>query len=582
MLRTEFQIRKGKYLHRYPVTLDIQEDRIYFQSSPFTLKDEIKSFKGARWHGFETPPRKVWSIENCPRNAFQLKALMGEDVYAWWDRPLVEWQPTRPEAHPHQIDMVRRGLTYHYQIWGAEPGLGKSLAAIELMESSGVDCWWYVGPKSAMESVQREIQKWQLDDTIRLQLMTYEGLTSKMRYDFEGLVPPGGIIFDESDLLKNCTAYRSIAAQSIADLIREKYGFEGYVILMSGTPSAKAPGDLWNQCEIAWPGFLREGSKVAFDRRYGITSQGEDKNGIVYTRLEGWDEEEVRHLPDRYKGLMTVYRKADCLHLPEKKYILEECEPSNKVIRVAKSLTNIAPNTITALTWLRSLSSGFQYQIKPSGKKTCPVCEGSGIYENPEPAVCPCCLGEKEIPDYERETVMVECPKDNVVRKWLDKCESQGRIVLCASFQGSVDRLIDICRGRGWSVSCIDGRGWRVYDNMGNKVRDADALDHWESYEGKVAFVGNPASMSYGLTLTKSSTMLFFDNSFRTVQRLQAEDRIHRIGADETRGATFVDIIHLPVDKLVRDTLKENRKLELLSLDAINETLGEVEEVCEA
>lgn len=589
MLKTEFQIRDGRYLRRFPVTLDIQESRIYFMSSPFALKDEIKSFKGCKWHGFdETNPRKIWSIENCPRNIFQIKALMGENVYQWWDQPTIELsseQITKERIEyaqfevtfgEHQADMVRRGLTYHYQIWAAEQGLGKSLSAIELMERSGVSEWWYVGPGSALESVKREIDKWNMDTAkVNLTTMNYEKLVTRMRYDAgPDFKPPQGIIFDETDLLKNLVAHRSIAAQDIADRIREQYGDTGYVILMSGTPSAKSPGDLWNQCEICWPGFLREGNFTAFQRRYGIMSEGSNPEGTTFQRLEGWNEEEVAKLPGRYKGLMTVYRKSDWLNLPEKQYVTEKCEPSEKVLRVARSLAHIAPNTITALTWLRGLSSGFQYQVVPGEMKTCTVCEGTGRYDNPEPSVCPCCLGKTQIQDYVRSTVMVETPKDDIVRKWLDKVESDGRIVLAASFQGSIDRLKYICSSHGWAVCAVDGRGWHVYDAEGQKLPDKNVLDYWEQSENKVAFIGNPESMSYGLTLTAASVIVFYDNSFKTVKRLQTEDRIHRLSMNIEKGATIVDILHLPVDQLVIDTLRNNKKLELLSLAAVGESLG--------
>jgi len=71
--------------------------------------------------------------------------------------------------------------------------------------------------------------------------------------------------------------------------------------------------------------------------------------------------------------------------------------------------------------------------------------------------------------------------------------------------------------------------------------------------------------------------MVFFDNDFSAEYRLQMQDRIHRIGMDEIHGATIVDIIHLPVDQLVLDTLNENKRLESLSLGLISDSFGEGE-----
>lgn len=94
---------------------------------------------------------------------FQIGYLCGEDVYAWFDRPLVryEYRPlTRggvPQTFmPHQADMSDAGLTYHYQIFGAEMGTGKTLAAQMAIEKSGVRLVWWAGPKTSIPNIKRE------------------------------------------------------------------------------------------------------------------------------------------------------------------------------------------------------------------------------------------------------------------------------------------------------------------------------------------------------------------------------------------------------------------------------------------
>ena len=95
--------------------------------------------RGSRWHGYEEEnPRKIWSVEDCQRNQFQLSFLMGEDVYAWFDRPLTRHEYTRP-LKKHQKDLADAGLTYHYHIFAAEMGTGKTLAAQEVIERAGMD-----------------------------------------------------------------------------------------------------------------------------------------------------------------------------------------------------------------------------------------------------------------------------------------------------------------------------------------------------------------------------------------------------------------------------------------------------------
>lgn len=586
LLNKTLRIQEGKLIHKIPVGFRVDEDRIWFQRTGFSkvLNRFIKTMKSYKWHGHLDPPIKKWSIANCPRNVFQLMYHWGEPVYEWFERPLIgglvfdrpEFEKYGAEIAPQQIDMVRRGLTYHYQILAAEPGLGKSLAAMEIMQRSGKKNWWFCGPKSALASVELEFKKWGLDPSIKLTVLGYEMLVKKIRYDIGKFDVPDGVIFDEMSCLKDPTTHRATAAQAIADMVRQEHQMEGYVIGLTGTPTAKNPLELWSQCEITWPGFLKEGSYRAFERRYAIVEEREDMDGVKYSPRVGWNEEEIARLPKRYAGLMTVYRKVDWLDLPQKKFIKINVEPSKKVLRVAKSLCNIAPNVITALTWTRALSSGFQYQTKQIGEEKCSVCGGGGKYEYTEDKVCPCCAGTGLVPAYERVTRRVKCPKDAVLRNLLDQNENHGRIVIAGSFQGSIDRILAICKQRGWAVACIDGRGWRSYDNQGGSIK-TKPLDLWEECEGKVAFVCNPGSARYGLTLTRAYMLVFFDNNFSAEHRLQMMDRIHRMSMNKELGATIVDVVHLPIDQRVLDVLDSNRKLELLSLDALSELCGEEE-----
>jgi len=77
-----------------------------------------------------------------------------------------------------------------------------------------------------------------------------------------------------------------------------------------------------------------------------------------------------------------------------------------------------------------------------------------------------------------------------------------------------------------------------------------------------------------GLTLTESRMAAFYSNDFNPESRVQAEDRIHRMGTDENLGATIVDLIHLPMDERVRDILKDNRRLELMTMGDIETSVG--------
>lgn len=635
----KLQVETSKRTIRVPATVEYDRGRIWFLKSPFALKDEIKAMQGSKWHGFDDEPRKIWSIEDSQRNRFQLQFLQGEDVYAWFDRDL-EKHPSRHPLMDHQHDLANAGCTYHYHIFAAEMGTGKTLSAqcvieeaVKAIHNATHESWWWVGPKSSLPNMRREFKKWDFDPTGIVEFMTYDELVKRMDNFKPGDYFPQGVIGDESSKLKNAAAQRTKAFQMLADMIREKYGMEGYVILMSGTPSPKSPVDWWAQCEIVWPGFLKEGSPKALQSRLAILEQQSvagttfnkhvswrddprkcDKCGRFEEEHIAWDPDEVRpldyhafvpsknevaYLYERLKGLVTVEHQKDCLSLPDKRYRVIRCKPSPSVNRVAKALADSAPNTITGITWLRELSDGFQYKEVTDGKSKCNHCENGKIgewYDPEDPQRsfrstdmleealvnrlekhelnCPQCHGSGEMPRKVRVCREVPCPKDNAIRELLEECEETGRIVMFAAFTGSIDRAVKLCHKEGWSVVRLDGRGYETTDYQG-KVVTGEALDYWSDRSNpRVAFIAHPESGGMSLTLTESRMAVFISNTNKPENRIQAEARVHRKGMDENLGCTIVDIFHLPTDERILDLVRDNRRLELMTMGEITQSIN--------
>jgi SNF2 family DNA or RNA helicase len=479
------------------------------------------------------------------------------------------------------------------------------------------------------------MRRWNLPDHIYIEYHTYESLVTCVDAWQPGDPLPRGVVFDESSKLKSPTSQRSRAAQRLADRMRAKYGHDCFVLLMSGTPSPKTPLDWWSQCEIACPGFLREGSVQALERRLAFMELKEFDTGSFYART-GWrdnelkchhcgrfaeeschDKElaeaageeyhpwaksvnEVAYLYERLKGLVTVKHKKDCLNLPEKRYRVIKCEPKANILRAAKIIAQSAPNAITAMTLLRELSDGFQYRDVADGTMKCNHCEGSGkVFEWVDPTDpdrnyrdldilpeeyaqtltrteidCPKCSGSGQMPRKSRETVEVPCPKEQALKELLTECEETGRIVIAAGFTGSVDRVTRICLKEKWHVVRLDGRGYHVEEHDGTIRLDVNPLDYWSEQSGRVAFIMHPESGGMSLTLTEARMMVYWSNSFKPEYRTQSEDRIHRKGMDENLGCEIVDLIHLPTDERTLEVIRANRKLELM-------TMGEVTEVFE-
>jgi len=157
----------------------------------------------------------------------------------------------------------------------------------------------------------------------------------------------------------------------------------------------------------------------------------------------------------------------------------------------------------------------------------------------------------------------------------LEENEDQGRLVIFAGFRGSIDRVVRICQKQQWDVVRVDGRGWKVFKADGTPVspRESKPLDYWADLDNnpRVVFVAHPESGGMGLTLTESRMAVFYSNDFKPESRMQAEDRIHRPGIDENLGATIVDLFHLGSDRKVLNVLRDNRRLEEMTLGELQE-----------
>lgn len=594
---------------------------------------EIKAMSGHKWHGFDVPSRKVWSIADNTRNRFTLDWMAGVDVFERYDAPIREHNFSKwPISFIHQHDMSNFMLTRRQCIIAAEMGCGKTLSAFMAMELSDLKDWIWVGTKGSLRSTAYELNKWGL--SVQPQFVSYHELKKLVENWPSGKPAPKGIIFDESHRLKNFLAQWTEAAFVITENMRKEHGDEAMIILMTGAPAPKDPCDWWSQCEIARPGYIKEGHVNKFKAR--ISLQKEQKNAIggVYKETVTWldnDQKcskcgvlkekhggmlsgseclgwipsvnEIQKLYKRLNGLVQVIFKKDVLkNLPLKRYNVIKCPPKAATLRAARMIVQTASSAIDGQGSLRELSDGFQYEDRIVGEMQCPRCFGTGKSEQwfdpKEPdkrlfevgdvgsferrqCVCDYCNGKMVVNKIERRTLEVECPKDDAIKDLLDLHEENGRIVIYAGFQASVDRVVKTCQEQGWHVIRADGRGWYITTAGGEIIRDIDPIimfqDERDQYP-RVAFVGQPDAAGEGLTLTASFSIVFFSNSFKAGSRIQAEDRGHRPGMDLERGGMIYDLIHLPSDNRVLKNVMEKRDLQAMSLGDFKSQLAELVE----
>lgn len=553
---------------------------------------------------------KIWGFPITSRNLWALAYLRGEKPYAHYQAPLISVSNSDRPLRPHQIEGLAFVLTRRHCFLAYDMGTGKSLISIEAMERSGFSDWWYVAPKSVLRAYEYELKKWKAQ--IRPRMITYEALVKVVK-DWEPGAPcPKGFIVDESARCKTPTAQRSQAVMHVANCIRKEYGYQGIITLLSGAPAPKSPLDWYYQCEIACPGYLRESKLAIFQERLSIVREYESTAGGVYKKPVAWLDDEKKcgicgeyeghqaHVPGatqggiyhmykpsknelailhkRMNGLVLVKRKKDVLKdLPEKIYDRIILKPKAATLRAAKMLTQRAGRAAQALILCRELSDGFQYQdtVNPEKPtKPCELCEGRGEIKDYDPEsqtglmVCTRCEGDKEEPNLIRTVEEVDTPKDEALKDLLDEHQDIGRLVVYAGFQASIDRCLRIAQKEGWETIQADGRGWHM-----SKGLEGDPLEVFQDKQEefpRVCFIGNAKSVGEGQTLTASPTICFYSNDWDGNARMQAEERLSRIGS---RGNRIVDLIHLPVDLLVLENLQKKKTMQAITLGEIAASL---------
>lgn len=626
----------------FPVKKEVTKEHIYLHFKfNATLKDEIKSLEGARWMPLDGGP-KAWRIENSPHNRFQLQYLEHPGIqdtknpyYRYYcPLPSIDSIKFQRPVYKHQITQVLFGLFRRQCILAAEMGTGKTLSSIEIVERFGEmmkfepnrENFLYCAPKSVLYSVTAEYRDWKARH--KPYFCTYDGLKKLIMNWPKGVRAPRILILDESSRLKNRMAQRTQTAQYLADQMRDEWGWDCIILLMSGSPAPKSPVDWWSQAEIACPGYLKEGNIYKFRRRLAVIETAENAiTGGTFPKLITWRDSdrkcsvcgqeenyliheemdpnyhqfercqnEVQLLYERLKGLVLVQFKKDCTDLPEKRYKIIRVKPTAQVKQLAYLIKNTARNTVQALTLYRELSDGFQYEEKEVGLKPCEVCHGLGTIPDPEQGrpqnpqipfdprnptlvICDGCNGKKMVPKIERIAHQIPCPKEDVVKDLLDEHEDVGRIILYAGFTGSVDRLVAIALRCGWSFIRADGRGW--HSDLG---RDADTLyqqfqrkGDFKDDETKIAFIAQASAAGMGLNLQASPTIVHYSNDFNWESRVQSDDRGHRPGMDVERGGRIVDLVHLPSDQVVLDNLLKKKRLQDMTLGELRTYLNLIE-----
>jgi len=327
------------------------------------------------------------------------------------------------------------------------------------------------------------------------------------------------IVGDESTRIAEMSAKRTRAAKKLRRLC-------ALARILTGTAVIKSPLKAYSQFDFLDPEILRFGSFYAFRNRYAHMGGFENRVVIHYKNLD--------ELTKRISSASFRVTKDECLDLPPKVYQKRHVKLTKRqgelyntmrqeFIAEHKGNRVEAPLVLTQMLRLQQITAGYLPLLNDAG-------ETVGIQEITEPK---------------------HNPKMQEVMDIIDESGDQ-KIIVWARFTPEIDALLTLLSKAGIKAVRFDG-----------SVSDRDRKTNREAFQNDPevkVLVGNAAAGGIGLNLYAASIAIYLSNSFDTEQRVQSEDRCHRIGT--TRSVTYYDIIvPATVDVKIIATLRANKKI---------------------
>ena len=332
------------------------------------------------------------------------------------------------------------------------------------------------------------------------------------------------LVVDESSRIKRPGAKRT--------KIITKFGKQAdYKRIMTGTPVTKGPEDVYSQFKFLDSQVLGYDSFYSFRARYCVMGGFENKQIISYQNID--------ELTRNIEGHSFRVLKKDCLDLPAKIYQRHYVEMTPKQKKLYQTMKKSfvaelegnmieAPEAITRLLRLQQILCGWF----PS--------EGSVTQ-----------IDDKN-------------PRIEALKEILSDIDS--KVIIWARFKADL-RAIERALG-DLAVS--------YHGDVTTDAREV-AVDRFQNDPTIKYFIGQPQSGGIGLTLTAADYAIYYSNSFDLEQRMQSEDRCHRIGTKN--NVTYIDIeTRKSVDSKIIQALREKKNLaDVITKDPISLFMSEEE-----
>lgn len=281
--------------------------------------------------------------------------------------------------------------------------------------------------------------------------------------------------------------------------------------LMTGTPIAQGPFDIYAQVRFIQPNFWASRGLPKFrnfKNHYGVWRTAEE-----VLREEGYDPgydklleyKNIDELEQYLRRVGSRKTKDEVLDLPPKLYSKRWIELTPAQRRVYDDLMN---------EFMAELDNGDIVEAPLAIVRLLRM----------QQVVCGYVATEAD------EPIQLIGDKNPRMDELEDYCSNLGhKAIIWSRFRKDIDLTMER----------LGDRAVR-YDGAVSENDRARAKEEFQKGDAEF-FVGNPAAGATGLTLHAARTVIYYSNSFKLVDRLQSEDRAHRIGQEHP--VNYVDFV---------------------------------------
>ena len=458
-------------------------------------------------------------------------------------------------AFPYQHDAFEAVKDLEYAAIFHEQGLGKTKIAIDLLlywlKKTSIDTVLVVTKKQLVANWLREFKTHTslkpavLNTDKQNNYFTFTGPARVVVTNFEVLVGEKdrfklylktrnvAIIIDESAKLKNPDANLTKVFFELAPLFQKR-------VIMTGTPVANRPYDIWAQIYFLDHGLSLGANFNEFKNATDLSNKLSDSPELqhhfevalskVFSKIQKFSVRETKNsgiisLPDK------VYIKESADFLPRQKDLYDKIREELKVdvIQDGELIEDDSSASVKRLLRLVQVTSN---------------------------------------PRLVDESYRGESAKEAVLDKLIGQIIDAGeKCIVWTSFIENVDEFTERYSEYG-SV--------KIHGGMRMQERN-QSVERFRTDDYKVLFA-TPASAKEGLTLTMANHVIFYDRGFSLDDYLQAQDRIHRISQKKTCYVHNI-IINDSIDEWVDVLLKSKQNAAFLAQGDI--TLKEYQQIAD-